>query len=86
MKIHLLKQVSESEGEKRAHLFLRQAVAHVLQILADVVNVGVAKEDPSKVFLADGGQALAVGEELYLQHLRLQVVHEPGGARRTADS
>lgn len=63
-------------------LFVRQAVAHVLQILGDVVHVGEAEEDASEVFLADGGQALAVGEELDLEHLRLQVVHEPGGARR----
>lgn len=60
-------------------------MAHVLQILADVVHFGKAKEDPSKIFLADGGQAFGVGEELYLKHLCLQVVHEPGGARQTAD-
>lgn len=72
------------KGKKAAHLFVRHAVAHVVQIRADVVHVGVAKEDPSEVFLADGGQALGVGEELYLKQLCLQVVHEPGGARRTA--
>lgn len=72
-------------GKTIAYLFIRQAVAHVLQILADVVHVGVAKEDPSEVFLANGGQAFRVGEELYLEQLCLQVVHEPGGARRTAD-
>lgn len=60
-------------------------MAHVLQILVDVIHVGVAEEDPSKVFLANGGQAFGVWEELYLKHLCLQVVHEPGGARRTAD-
>lgn len=67
-----------------AHLFVRNAVTHVLQIAADVVHVGVTKEDPSEVFLADGGQAFRVGEELYLKHLCLQVVHEPGGTRQTA--
>lgn len=76
---------SECEG-KTAHLFIRHAVSHVLQVLqsADVVHLGVAKEDLSKVFLADGGHAFGVGEELYLKHFCLQVVHEPGGARRTA--
>lgn len=59
-------------------------MTHILQIAADVVHVGVAKENPCKVFLADGGQAFRVGEELYLKHLRLQVVHEPGGTRQTA--
>lgn len=73
------------KGKKKKHLFVRHAVAHVVQIPADVVHVGVAKEDPSKVFLADSGQAFGVGEELYLKQLCLQVVHEPGGARRTAD-
>ena len=73
----------KSEGK---HLFVRQAVAQVLQVPADVVHVGVAKQDPRKVFLADGGQAFGVGEELYLKHLCLQVVHEPGGGeRRIAD-
>lgn len=67
-----------------AHLFVRNAVAYVLQIPTDVVHVGEAKEDPSKVFLADGGQASGVGEELYLKQLCLQVVHEPGGTTRTA--
>lgn len=65
------------------HLFIRHAVAQVLQVSADIVHVGVAKENPSKVFLTDGGHALRVGEELYLKHFCLQVVHEPGGVRRT---
>lgn len=64
------------EGET-VYLLIRNAVAHVLQVPADVVHVGVAEEDPSEVFLADGGQASGVGEELDLQHLGLQVVHEP---------
>lgn len=59
-------------------------MTHVLQIAADVVHVGVTEEDPSEVFLTDGGQAFRVGEELYLKHLCLQVVHEPGGTRQTA--
>lgn len=61
----------------RICLFIRDAVSHVLQIAADVVHIGVAEEDPGKVFLTDGGEASGVGEELNLQHLCLQVVHEP---------
>lgn len=60
-------------------LFIRYVVPHVLQVSADVVHVGVSKEDPSKVFLANGGHAFGVGEELYLKQLGLQVVHEPDG-------
>lgn len=63
-------------------LFIRDAVSHVLQIAADVVHVGVAEEDAGKVFLTDGGEASGVGEELDLQHLCLQVVHEPAQERR----
>lgn len=59
-------------------------MSHILQVSADVVHVGVTEEDPSEVLLADGGHAFGVGEELNLKHLRLQVVHEPGGARQTA--
>lgn len=74
------------EIEKKANLFVRHAVADIFQIPADIVHVGVAEKDLSKVFLADGGQAFGVGEELYLKQLCLQVVHEPGEARRTAAS
>lgn len=70
-------------GKNSAHLFVRHAVPQVLQVSADVVHVGVAEEDPGKVFLADGGHAFGVGEELYLEHLCLQVVHEPGRATQT---
>lgn len=57
-------------------------MSHVLQVAADVVHVGIAQENPGKVFLTDGGEAPGVGEELNLQHLRLQVVHEPARERR----
>ena len=70
--------------EKKVNLFVRHAVADVFQIPADIVHVSVAEEDLSEVFLADGGQASGVGEELYLKQLCLQVVHEPGEARRMA--
>lgn len=70
--------------EQTAHLFIRDAVPDVLQVSADVVHVGVAEEDPSKVLLADGGHAFGVGEELDLEDLRLQVVHESAGEGRTA--
>lgn len=66
----------------RTNLFIWDAVSHVLQIAADVVHVGVAEEDAGKVFLTDGGEASGVGEELNLQHLSLQVVHEPAQERR----
>lgn len=72
---------SDSENNQ-AYFFIRDAVSHILQIAADVVHVGVAEEDPGKVLLADGGQASRVGEELNLQHLCLQVVHEPARRRR----
>lgn len=69
---------SEPAKEKiQDNLFIWDAVSHVLQISADIIHVGVAEEDPCKVFLADGGQASGVGEELDLKHLCLQVVHEP---------
>lgn len=68
----------------KAHLFIWYTVTHVLQIPANILNIGVAKEDLSKIFLADGGHAFGVGEELYLKHLCLQVVHEPEGGRQTA--
>lgn len=66
----------------RSNLFIRDAVSHVLQVAADVVHVGVAEEDPGKVLLTDGREASGVGEELNLQHLCLQVVHEPAQERR----
>lgn len=72
--------------EGNMHLFIRHAVANILQVSADIVHVGVAKENPSKVFLTDGGHALRVGEELYLKQFCLQVIHEPGGVRRTGDA
>lgn len=68
--------------ELSAHLFVRYAVANVLQVSADVVHLGVAEEDAGEVLLADGGHAFGVGEELDLEHLRLQVVHESGGGAR----
>lgn len=65
----------------KAHLLIWNAVTHVFQIPRDVVYIGEAKKNASKVFFADGGHAFWEGEELYLKHLRLQVVHEPGGQR-----
>lgn len=65
------------------YLFLWYTVTHILHIPADVIHVCVAKKNASKVFLTDSGHAFGVGEELNLKHLRLQVVHEPGGEKHT---
>lgn len=58
-------------------------MSHTLQVTVDIVHVGVAQENPGEVFLADGGHTFGVGEELYLEHLCLQVVHESGSERWT---
>ena len=69
-----------SEGPP--YLLVGDGLAYVLQVATDVLHIGVPQQDPGKVLLTDGGHALGEGEELYLQHLRLQVVHESGVGQR----
>ena len=59
------------------YLLIRDALSDVLQVGVDVLHVGEAKQNFSKVFFADGGHPFGVGQELNLQHLCLKVVHKP---------
>lgn len=59
------------------HLFIRNGLAHIFQVAAYVLYIGVSQEDASEILLADGGHAFGVGQKLDLQHLGLEVIHKP---------
>ncbi len=63
-------------GDVTHYLLIRYALPHILQIAADIFYVSVAQQDSCKVLLTDGGHAFGIGQELNLQHLSLQIIHE----------
>lgn len=75
------KRKKENQKKKktpvRKHLFVRNGLAHIFQVAAYVLYVGVAQQDASEILLADGGHAFGVRQKLDLQHLGLEVIHKP---------
>lgn len=59
------------------HLFVRNTLADVLHVRADVFNVGKAQQDFGEVFLANCGHSFGIGQKLNFQHLSLEVIHKP---------
>ncbi len=62
--------------EQMFYLLIGYALTHILKVACDVLHCGVTQQDPSEVFLTDGGHSLGIAEELNLKDFCLQVVHE----------
>lgn len=65
------------------HLFIRNTLADVLHVCADILHVGKTQQDFSKVFLANSGHSFGIGQKLNFQHLSLEVIHKPEKWRGT---
>ena len=70
----------EGRAKDVRYLFLRHAFPDPLEAVLDLgaVEQGVAQQDAGEVHLRDGVHAARELQELQLDHLALQVRHEPG--------
>lgn len=59
-----------------SYLLIGYTVADVLQVGADVFHIGEAQQNFGKVFFADGGHPLGVGQKFNFQHFCLEVIHK----------